>query len=119
VLALFIGACSLPALGILKTEFFPKSDQSMMALSVEAPAGTPIEVTSHLVTQIETQLQGENEVESLSTAIGQLSDLSSGESLSGDQYATVTLNLMKKENGREESSLDIADRLRNKFASFS
>lgn len=115
----FFAACALPATGILKSEFFPKTDQSMMAIQIEAPAGTPLEQTSEIVAQIESSLESEGEIDALSTEIGRLSDLSSGESQIGTQYATITLNLLKKEYGRKESSLDMAERFRGKFASFS
>lgn len=115
----FFAACALPATGILKSEFFPKTDQSMMAIQIEAPAGTPLEQTSEIVARIESSLESEGEIDALSTEIGRLSDLSSGESQIGTQYATITLNLLKTEYGREESSLDMAERFRQKFASFS
>ena len=119
ILTLFILSCFLPASGLLKSDFFPKSDQSLMTVNIEAPAGTPLESTSELVRSIESQLQKEREIASISTTIGQLSDLSSGESRQGGQYATVTINLVKKEDGRKESSMSIADRFRQEFASFS
>lgn len=76
VLTLFILACFLPASGLLKSDFFPKSDQALMTVNIEAPAGTPLETTSEIVRTIESQLQKEKEVASISTAVGQLSDLS-------------------------------------------
>ncbi len=90
-----------------------------MAIQVEAPAGTPLEQTSEIVSRIETSLESESEIDALSTEIGRLSDLSSGESQIGTQYATITLNLLKTEYGRQESSLDMAERFRATFASFS
>ncbi len=109
----------LPVSGLLKSDFFPKSDQPLMTVNIETPAGTPLESTSEVVRLIESRLQKEKEIASISTAVGQLSDLSSGESRQGGQYATVTINLVKKEYGRKESSMSVADRLRQEFASFS
>ena len=87
----------LPVSGLLKSDFFPKSDQPLMTVNIETPAGTPLESTSEVVRLIESRLQKEKEIASISTAVGQLSDLSSGESRQGGQYATVTINLIKKE----------------------
>ncbi len=117
VLFLFISALSLPISGILKSDFFPKTDQDLMFINIEAEAGTKLDVTSEITKQIEEILIKEKEIASFSTAIGSQVAVgkSTGGSTSGSNFAGISINLVKKEYGREELSLSIAERLRTKM----
>ncbi|MDD2565534.1 MAG: efflux RND transporter permease subunit [Candidatus Gracilibacteria bacterium] len=118
VLGLFILSLSLPGLGILKSDFFPKTDADTFAINFEAEPGTRLDITSELVKPIETLLLKEKEVTSFATTVGAQSGgggKSLGGSNSGDNYASITINLIKKEYGRKETSIDMTDRLRKEF----
>ncbi|MDD2486876.1 MAG: efflux RND transporter permease subunit [Candidatus Gracilibacteria bacterium] len=118
VLGLFILSLFLPGLGILKSDFFPKTDADTFTINFEAEPGTKLDITSGLVKPIETLLLKEKEVTSFATTIGAQSGgggKSLGGSNSGDNYASITINLIKKEYGRKETSIDMTDRFRNEF----
>nr|HRI36889.1 efflux RND transporter permease subunit [bacterium] len=117
VALLFVASLALPVTGLLKSEFFPKTDQDLFAIDIEAEAGTRLEVTSELVKPIENRLRKEPEIKNFSTTIGSASNLGGdGGGTSAGNYANVTVNLVKKSNGRTESSMEIAERLRQEFA---
>ncbi|MCK9273148.1 efflux RND transporter permease subunit [Candidatus Gracilibacteria bacterium] len=116
ILFLFFLSLSLPALGILKSDFFPKTDADTFAINFEAEPGTRLDITAELVKPVETLLLKEKEVTSFATTIGSSAGGSKlGGSSSGDNYASVTINLIKKEYGRKETSINMADRLRKEF----
>ncbi|MDP2103813.1 MAG: efflux RND transporter permease subunit, partial [Candidatus Gracilibacteria bacterium] len=119
ILGLFILSLSLPVLGILKSDFFPKTDADTFSINFEAEPGTRLYITSDLVKPIEELLLKEKEITSFATTIGSQSSgggKSIGGSSSGDNYASIAINLIKKEYGRKETSIDMTDRLRKEFA---
>jgi mevalonate pyrophosphate decarboxylase len=69
---------------------------------------------SELVKEVEEIVLKEKEISSFSTSIGSLVSLgkASGSNSSASNYASISINLIKKEYGRKESSIDIAERLR-------
>jgi multidrug efflux pump subunit AcrB len=114
---LFVLSLLMPITGLLKSEFFPKTDQDIFAIDIEAEAGTKLDVTSDLVKPLEDRLRKETEVKNFSTSIGSASNLGgNGGTTSASNYANITVNLVKKEEGRKESSMEIAERLRQEFA---
>lgn len=115
-LLLFFSALALPITGILKSDFFPKWDSDNFSINIELEAGTKLEVTSELVTLVEEILLQEKEIDSFSTSIWSLSGWD-GSSSNSENYATINVNLIKEEYGRKENSMDIAERLREKFSS--
>ncbi|MDD4151136.1 MAG: efflux RND transporter permease subunit [Candidatus Gracilibacteria bacterium] len=112
---LFLSALALPITGILKSDFFPKRDQDNIYINMEAEAGTKLDKMSELAEKVEKFIMKEKEVSSFSTSIGGLASTgkSSGGSSSSSNYANISINLIKSENGRKESSIDISERLRN------
>ena len=117
VTALFFVSLALPVTGILRSDFFPATDQDLMAVNVELPAGTRLDVTSAKVAPIEAILSKEKEIASFTTTIGGEASLDNNAGSSGENYAGITVNLIKKEYGRKETSMSIAERLRERFAS--
>lgn len=118
VLWLFILSLSLPGLWILKSDFFPKTDADTFAINFEAEPGTRLDITSELVKPIETLLLKEKEVTSFATTVWAQSGgwwKSLWWSNSWDNYASITINLIKKEYWRKETSIDMTDRLRKEF----
>lgn len=115
VLFLFIAALALPITGMLKSEFFPKTDQELVFINIEAEAGTALDKTSEIVQEVEKLLLKEAEITSFTTAIGSQVSIggTSGGATIGSNFAGISINLVKKEYGRKESSITIAERLRD------
>lgn len=118
-LLLFISALALPVTWILKSDFFPKTDQDLIFVNIEMEPGTKLSVTSEVAKKVEEVLVKEKEIDSFSTNVWSLANLweNTWWSTSAENYASVTINLLKKEYGRKESSLSIAERLRKEIAS--
>lgn len=115
---LFFLSLSLPLLGILKSDFFPKTDADTFTINYEAEAGTKLDITSELVKPVEDILLKEKEISSFATTIWSQSNSSKlWWSTSWDNYASTTINLIKKEYWRKESSINMAERLRKKLES--
>ncbi|MDD5377468.1 MAG: efflux RND transporter permease subunit [Candidatus Gracilibacteria bacterium] len=114
VFLFFLSALALPISGALKSDFFPKTDADQIFINVETEAGTKLDVTSEITKQVETLLLHEKEIASFSTAIGSQVSVgrTSGGGGNGSNFAGISINLLKKEYGRKESSISIADRLR-------
>lgn len=117
ILILFISALALPIMGLLKTEFFPWGDSNNFSINIELEPGTKLAVTSDVTKEIEEVLFKEKEIDSFSTSIWVLSGSDWGSS-SSEHYATISVKLIDKNDGRKEKSYDIASRLREKFSTF-
>lgn len=117
VLLLFFVALSLPIAWILKSDFFPKWDQDNIYINIEAEPWTRIQVLSERIKYIEEILLREKEITSFSTSIGGLVNLwrSSWWWTNAWNYASISINLVKKEYWRKENSMDIASRWRKVF----
>ncbi len=113
-LLLFLGSASLPASGIVATEFFSVSDEDSLYLNLEAPSGLKLEETNKIVEKVEAQLLKYPEIEKFSTLVGQGGGDGMGSSSSN--LASVTMNLIDK-NSREITSYDLADKIRNDLKS--
>lgn len=115
---LFISALLLPIFWILKSDFFPKGDQDNLYINIEAEAGTKLQTTSKITQEVEEIVLKEKEVDSFSTSVGQLSAAgkTTWGSSSSENYASISINLIKEEYGREENSMSIAERLRKEVA---
>jgi len=119
IFALFFVAASLPATGLLKSEFFPATNEDLLTIDIEGQPGQRIEITSDIAKKVEPILKDEKEIDSYTTTIGSFSALGNkalGGSSAGDHLANITINLVKKDDGRLETSQSIADRLRKKVA---
>lgn len=117
ILWLFFLTLYLPISGILKSDFFPKTDADTFTINYEAEPWTRLSVTSDLVKPVEELLLKEKEVTSFATTIwSQSSSSKLWWSSSWDNYASTMINLIKKEYWRKETSIDMADRLRKELA---
>lgn len=115
VFILFIVAFSLPIVWLLKTEFFPTTDEDLMGIDIEWEPGQRLEITNEQVKKVEELLVKEKEIDSYTTVIGW--GTAFGNSWLGwwpswDNVAWITINLLKKELWRVEPSWEIAERLR-------
>lgn len=108
----------LVPLGFVKNEFFPKSNEDVLYVNLELPAGTNSDRTTERSLEILQTLTTVGGVQFVTDDIGVLSQTSSytGGS-SGNNYASFTLHLIPKEH-RAVSSVDIAESLRKQFAKY-
>lgn len=117
IFVLFILAFSLPIVWLLKTEFFPTTDEDLMWIDIEWEPGQRLEITNEQTKKVEEILQEEKEIDTYTTVIWWWTAFANswlGWWASWDNVAWITINLVKKELWRKEKSWDIAERLRNK-----
>lgn len=118
VLLLLFGAVSLPATGIVPTEFFPASDEDILFISIEAPTGLKLEETNKIVEKVENQLLNYPEISNFGSIVGK-----PGESFQSvgpvvqnpSNMAGITVNLLGKRE-REITSYDLAKKIREDLA---
>lgn len=119
--ALFASSVLLLVKGILKTDFFPKGNEDIFYINIETEPGTKLAITNSIVEKVETLLLEEREIASYTVNVWWLSQSrrsrNVGDPQNSENYASITVNLIKKEYGRKESSIDIAERIRTKVAS--
>jgi multidrug efflux pump subunit AcrB len=114
VAALFIGSILLPILGIVKSEFFPASDEKMLFINITATDGLNVAGTDAIVRQIEGKLREYREVKNFSTIVGRPGsspDGSSGGSGDSSNEAGIVVNLSDPED-RDITSYDLATKIR-------
>lgn len=115
---LFILSLLLPITWLLKSDFFPKWDNDNLYINIEAEAWTKLDVTNEIAKQIEPILLKEKEIDSFSLSVWWLASVwdSLWWSSSSENYASFSINLIKEEYWRKETSMSIADRLRAEVA---
>jgi len=116
VVVLFISAVALPVTGILKSDFFPKWDEDNFYVNIEMEPWTKLEASDRITQKVEKVLLKEKEIEGFSVSVGSLTDTGNGDGGSSENYASITVNLIKSEYGRKESSIKIAQRVRDAVA---
>lgn len=118
VVALFIGAVSLVATGIVRNEFFPISDQDYVYIDMRAPIGSNLEKTDQAVSIVESKLYNYQDVSSFTTTIGRASPNSGAFGGSGTGSAnlgSITLTLKDKKL-RSMKSYELSDKIRADLA---
>lgn len=118
VIIFAIASYALVPLGFVTNEFFPKTDQDVLFLSLELPPGTNLARTQKEATTVLEDLRNTKELKYITAQIGQSLNMESGnQDASGSNKVLYTINLtdMKK---RKITSFEIADELRNKFKSY-
>lgn len=117
VIIFFIFAFLLVPLGFVKNEFFPKSDQDIIYLNLELPAGTYINQTQTESEQLLKQVTNTPELKFATLDVTKSYISGQGAGSGGSNTALITLRLLKK-GERKISSSDIADLLRKQFANY-
>ncbi len=104
-------------LGFVKNEFFPKSDQEFLYLSLELPAGTNLEITKKETLDLLQKVRQTSNI-TFATASLQLGvDPGRGYASAGDNTSLITIVLPPlKEHKR--TSMDIAEELRNTYKNY-
>jgi multidrug efflux pump subunit AcrB len=116
VISLSVFSYLLVPLGFVKNEFFPKTDEDIMYLSIDFPAGTPLNLTQAEGKQLLDQVKVLDGLEYALLDIGVGVDLSSVNS-SQTESSKIRISLRLKEN-RTRSSFDIANELRAQFKDY-
>ena len=104
----------LVPLGLVHSEFFPKSDQDYVFMTVELPAGTNAQTSTAFAERILIQLRKLPNVTFATADVGQSFDVNGTPSSTTSNSVLFTLILPAKEK-RNLTSGDIADQLRAKY----
>ncbi|PIR74049.1 MAG: hypothetical protein COU35_04370 [Candidatus Magasanikbacteria bacterium CG10_big_fil_rev_8_21_14_0_10_47_10] len=97
---------SLPALGALKVNMFPNSNEPQFAIDFEMPIGTPVERTSELIERIEQQLQQDPRITSYVVNVGQASGAGSTASTGNGHQGYITVKLVEKDRPTSSEFVD-------------
>lgn len=126
IAVLFFASLSLPATGILKSEFIPPEDAEYLYINVEGPQGLIAERTREITDRVRTVLLREPAIKNYSLAIGSRgvdignSPTGGGSGMGGQSnFAQFAINLHPYEKrpknaatSRVEKSYEIAARIR-------
>ncbi len=111
-----IWAFALLPMGFVKNEFFPKSNEDLIYVNLEVPSGANSDATSTQTLKILDMLRRTKDTQFVTADVG-VNMGSMGAGSNGDNLALFTLHLTPKES-RSTSSVDIAESLRQKFATY-
>lgn len=101
-------------LGLVKNEFFPKTDQNVLYINVELPSGTNLSVVNKEALVILEELKNTPEMEFITANIGNsLSFFGASGGNTNNILFSIKLTDTEK---RRVPSFDIAEKLRGKFA---
>lgn len=104
-------------LGLVKNEFFPASDQKYLYASIELPSGTNIPSSQNQALLVLEELRQEEDLEYITADIGQA--FSSDGGVTSSDAGNILLSLVLPERSeRNESSIEMAQRLREKFSMY-
>lgn len=117
LIGLFLFSLMLPITGVLKTEFFPKTDSDNFTINIELEPGTKLEKTSEITSEVEKVLMTQPDIESFATSIGSIASDNGGGS-SSEHYANISVKLKTTDEGRVQKSYDITAELRETFQDF-
>ncbi len=117
VVILLVFSVSLLIFGFVKNEFFPKTDQDTIYMTLELPPGTNLDIVRNKATLVLSDLQDTPQLVFATADIGRaFSD--TGTTGGAQNTVLFTLNLTKHKS-RHIASFDIAQKLRQKFANYS
>lgn len=110
---LFVTSITFAATGLLKTEFFPSSDNELIYINLSGPAGWTDEKLDEYINKARDTVSELNELEFVTIAkgfnIGAQGDLNTA-----NNYAYLIVRLVDKQD-RKISSMDITEELRTKL----
>lgn len=109
IAGLFV-ALSLPALGIVKVEFFPQEDVDFLIVEIERPQGSVISNTDLYARQVEEILYEDPNIASFTTTVGSGSAFTGGGA--NTKSANIFINLSEE---RDLTSSEIVEELRPKL----
>lgn len=103
--------------GFVQNEFFPKSDQNYITMSVELPAGTNADTTAKESRVLLEKLRKIKNINYVTADIGQATGSFGGASGSESNNILFSLVLPEK-NKRDQSSIEIGQELRDDFTKY-
>lgn len=105
--------------GLVKNEFFPKTDQDYVYMALQLPAGTNAQTAKNEALKITNQLRKIAHTDYVSSEVGQsLSQMDGGVSGSGSNNILFTIVLPPK-NERKMTSLELGQMLRDRYSNLS
>ena len=107
----------LVPLGFVRNEFFPKSDQNFLYISIELPAGTKLAKTKNEALKILDDVRKIPDIDFATATMRLGVDPGRGYADAEDNNALITMVLPEK-NKRKMSSMDIAEELRKKYETY-
>ena len=113
VILLFIFSVGLVVTGVVRTEFFPVSNEDYVYVDLKTPVGTRLSETDLHVRDVEEKLLEYKDIANFSTIVGRPS-ANSGSFTGGNSFANVasiTITLKKKKE-RDIKSYEFADMVR-------
>ncbi|MBN1262796.1 MAG: efflux RND transporter permease subunit [Candidatus Pacebacteria bacterium] len=116
VIFVLFGYLLLP-LGLVKNEFFPKSDQEFYYVQLELPVGTNKQTTGREILNLGKQLKTIPEVDFVILETSQKANLGGNSSPAGDNNALATL-VLKPIKKRKKTSIQLAQETRKKLADY-
>ncbi len=116
VVILLIFSVSLLVFGFVKNEFFPRTDQDTIYMTLELPPGTKLDVARQKTEAVLADLKDTPELKFATADIGRTFS-QMGSSAAGQNNVLFTINLTKHKK-RHIASFDIAQKVRQKFANY-
>lgn len=102
---LFVGAISLPIIGIIPSTFFPQTDQDYVYVDIQKAPGTTLQETDLTAREVEELLLTDHDIASFITTVGANSAFNGGGNTSANaNYANITVNLQP---GHTKSSAQV------------
>lgn len=114
VVGLFIASIAMVATGVVRSEFFPISDQNYVYIDLSAPIGSTLDITDEKTKIIESNIKKYPDVLSFSTTVGRASPNSNsfgGAGTGSTNLASIILTL-KEKSDRSMKSYELADQMR-------
>ena len=112
---LFLAAVSVPAIGLMKIEMFPKVDFDYLYINMELPAGANLEQTNQTAEQVEEYVKNIPELSNYIVGLGFLASSYEGETNSSALHnGNIVVNLVDASK-RDRNSYEIAESLRNEI----
>lgn len=109
----FVVSMILPFIGVVKVNMFPVGDADSIFVDLENPVGTPLEVTSDQLADLEAALEGDNRIRSFLSTAGSGANVGSlAASQSNTHLGSMTINLAEE---RDESSTQLIDEYEDKL----
>ncbi len=107
----FILAATMPVVGLMKIEMFPKVDIDFIVVNIELPVGSVLESTKQIATEVEKiVIDNLPEIDNYVTNIGQSINIEKGFGTgSGSHLASIMINLQED---RKQKSYEISENLR-------
>lgn len=109
----FVISLSFPFTGVVKVNMFPVGDADSVFVDLENPVGTPLEVTSDQLADLESALEGDSRIRSFLSTAGSGANVGSLAAGSTNTHlGSMTINLAVE---REETSTEIIDEFEEKL----